>query len=225
MINYLHSKLHKVERGYDPVPSDHAAYYAETAWQADNETLINEVEKYVGGLAGKRILDLGGGPGHFSVGFAKRGAQVVWHDISRTYMQVLNEGARNAGVEVQISLGYLEEARKFGSEPFDLVFIKQAWYYCMNDRSFAKLVYSLIKPGGMCFITCSIPEYEKNRGTLRNLVYAANKYFYLKIGHPYPPRERIEGLFKRFKIEDIKAENLSETSYKVVFKKAGVTRL
>src|SRR5437868_9690221 len=106
-VNLLHSWLHRVETGWDPIPRDYAAEYEQRAWNIyNNENLVERLASLANGLAGKRVLDLGGGPGQYSVLFAQRGAQVVWHDVSREYARIARNRALAANVEVEFSLGY-----------------------------------------------------------------------------------------------------------------------
>ena len=115
MLNRIHGWLHRPENGWDPVPEEHARYYAEAQWQIFEEAreLAAQLDARVRGLQGKTVLDLGGGPGHYSVAFAQRGARVTWHDISRRYQDVVQARAKENGVSVTCSLGYLEQAEKF----------------------------------------------------------------------------------------------------------------
>ena len=78
-VNYLHSLLHRVESGWDPISPEYAREYADFASSRIDITLVDHLERQVGGLSGKRVLDLGGGPGQYSVLFAERGADVTWH--------------------------------------------------------------------------------------------------------------------------------------------------
>jgi 2-polyprenyl-3-methyl-5-hydroxy-6-metoxy-1,4-benzoquinol methylase len=202
MINRLHSMLHRPEKGWDPVPRDHAEWYAEAVWKdaGPENPLVDLLEQRVGGLKGKRVLDLGGGPGQFSVPMAQRGAHVTWHDVSQRYLEIARQHARDAGVAIDFSLGYMEDAAKFLREPFDVVFNLLCWYYSMDDRRFARLVYHLTKPGGACYIEANNSTFEKASGA-RRLVYLLNRIFWLKIGHPHPPRGRIVALFNNYLID------------------------
>jgi asparagine synthetase B (glutamine-hydrolysing) len=103
-INYLHSLFHRVEDGWDPITSGYASSYTELAWNERSPKLIEDLEIRVGGFAGKRVLDLGGGPGQYSVLFAQRGADVTWHDVSREYESITRQRAAAAGVTLRFSL-------------------------------------------------------------------------------------------------------------------------
>ncbi|MEE9218504.1 MAG: class I SAM-dependent methyltransferase [Acidobacteriota bacterium] len=200
MINWLHSLLHDPSRGWDPVPSAHSRDYSQRAWEDLQPGLVDDLERRTGGLKGKRVLDLGAGPAQYSIEFARRGALVVWHDISRNYQRRARQLASDAGVEVEFSLGYLEQARKFLASPFDLVFCRLCWNYCRGDRAFARLIYRLIKPGGAAYVEANTEVFGAPAG-LRRCIYFLNNRLSWKLGHPYPPRGRIARMFLRFPLD------------------------
>lgn len=218
MINKLHSVFHRPEKGWDPIPSDYALAYAQREWETLDETVVDKLEEQVEGLAGKTVLDLGGGPGQFSVAFARRGAHVTWHDISSTYMAIAKDHTREASVDIEFSLGYLEDASRFITRPFELVFIRICWYYCMNDFKFAKLVYSLVQPGGAAYIDSNNSDFANPRG-MRRLTYWMNNHAGIKLGHPLPPRGRIAALLSKYPIEYMIIDYTSALNDKIFFKK------
>jgi 2-polyprenyl-3-methyl-5-hydroxy-6-metoxy-1,4-benzoquinol methylase len=197
-INYLHGLFHRVEDAWDPIANAYASSYSELAWSERNPRVVDDLEFRLGGLAGKRVLDLGGGPGQYSVLFAQRRADVTWHDVSREYERVARERAAAAGVVMHYSLGYLEDARNL-QEPFDLVFCRSCWCYARDDGRFAALLYSLLRPGGMGYIESSTPTYAQPRGW-RKLQYGLNTCLGIKFGHPWPPHGRIAKLLQRYRV-------------------------
>ncbi len=219
-VNLLHSWFHRVEEGWDPISPAYAKEYAEFASRQDRKPVVERLEAAVGGLQGKRILDLGGGPGQFSVLFAQRGARVVWHDISRQYLAIAQSRAAAAGVSLEFSLGYLEAASKFGLDSFDVVFCRVCWYYCRNDRKFAKLLYSLVKPGGLGYLECNTPAFSRPTG-FRWVQHFLNTYFWWKVGHPMPPRGRIAKLIQKYPIRYMEQDYSSELCDIVLFRKSG----
>ncbi len=225
MINYLHSFLHRPERGWDPVPAAHAQKYAEEQWQhfGAAQALVAELEQRLGGLQSKHVLDLGAGPGHFSVAFAQRGAQVTWHDLSAGYQRIAQQRAQQTGVTLTYALGYLESARRWRVQPFDLVFNRLCWCYCMNDLSFARVIYKLLKPGGAAYIDSNTPRFDPDRER-RWWQYALNEYSGLKIGHPHPPHGRIARLLQRFLHDDLVLDYTSELNDKIFFVKSKAAR-
>ena len=221
MLNRIHGWLHRPENGWDPVPEEHARYYAEAQWQIFEEAreLAAQLDARVRGLQGKTVLDLGGGPGHYSVAFAQRGARVTWHDISRRYQDVVQARAKENGVSVTCSLGYLEQAEKFVAQPFDLVFNRGCWFYCLSDRAFAKLIYSLAKPGGAGYVESNTPAFDRVEGR-RKWQYFINEHFYYKIGHPHPPHGRIAALLRRCPLDQMSTDYASPLIDKVFFLKS-----
>jgi 2-polyprenyl-3-methyl-5-hydroxy-6-metoxy-1,4-benzoquinol methylase len=201
-VNYLHSLFHRVESGWDPISREYAQEYADFTASQRDVSLVESLELKLGGLRNRRVLDLGGGPGQYSVLFAQRGADVTWHDISRTYRDITEARANALGVQLRYSLGYLENAARLSSEPFDLVFCRVCWSYGRSDRRFARLVYSLVKPGGVGYIECNTPEFSKPSG-VRRLQYWLNEFTGWKIGHPMPPRGRIAKLIQGYPISSL----------------------
>jgi SAM-dependent methyltransferase len=218
-VNYLHSLLHRVENGWDPISSHYAASYAEMAWSERSLEFARELESRVGSFSGRRVLDLGGGPGQYSVLFAQRGAEVTWHDVSREYEAIARARAAAAGLSLNFSLGYLEDAARLGEQPFDLVFCRVCWYYGRSDRRFARLVYSLVKPGGVGYVECNTPRFSRPQGW-RRWQYWLNEHLWLKVGHPMPPHGRIAGLLQRYELQGLTLDYSSPLRDTVIFTKA-----
>jgi SAM-dependent methyltransferase len=196
MVNWLHSIVHNPQKGWDPIPRSYAESYA--AGEVASTELIDELERRLGRLAGKRILDLGGGPGEYSVAFAERGANVTWHDVSANYRSIARKRAEQAGSRITFSLGYLEQASAL-RPAFDLVFCRTCWYYGRNDRLLARTLWNLVAPGGAAYIENDTWEMDFSRG-IHSLTYALNRFTGWKIGHPMPPRGRIAASFAGFPV-------------------------
>jgi SAM-dependent methyltransferase len=194
MINQWRAKRRPVAGGFDPIDRDYALKYAQGEWSSFSPALIDLIEDKIGGLSGKRVLDLGAGPGQYAVEFAKRGAQVTWHDISRNYESIAQAQAAAHGLEMAFSLGYLEEADRLLGAPFDLVFNRICWFYCMNDKKFARLVHNLIRPGGWGFIE----NFMNPPHGVRRMRYWLNAWTGIKVGYPPPPPGRLKRLFEHF---------------------------
>jgi len=218
-INLLHGLLHRVEDGWDPISSEYAERYSALESACLDTRVIQRLSDLAGGLNGKRVLDLGGGPGQYSVLFAKSGADVVWHDVSRQYEKIARQRAQLNECKVEFSLGYLEDASKFRANSFDLLFCRICWLYSRGDRSFAKLIYRLVKPGGIGHIQCHTAAFSKPRG-LRWLQHELNARLWWKVGHPVPPHGRIENLIRRFPVSQVDVDYSSEDADVVTFVKA-----
>jgi SAM-dependent methyltransferase len=202
MINYLHSLFHRPEKGWDPVPPSHAEAW--TTHQPPTDNTLQWIRARIGELRGKTVLDLGGGPGYYAVAFAQAGAKTTWFDISRIYEKIARKRSEDAHVHVEFAIGYLEEAVRLG-RAFDLVFINLCWYYCMNDRRFARIVYSLVNAGGAGYIASPWDTGAKLSIT-RRLLAGLNDRLGIKIGHPFAGHRRITDLFNRFPLDELHAD-------------------
>jgi 2-polyprenyl-3-methyl-5-hydroxy-6-metoxy-1,4-benzoquinol methylase len=217
-VNFVHSLLHRVEKGWDPISPAFATEYDKLVSAAVDPNFMDRLSTLCGGLAGKSVLDLGGGPGHYSVLFAKLGARVTWHDPSRQYQKIARARADANDVSLEYSLGYLEDAKKFGKNAFDLVFCRVCWYYSRGDRAFARLLYRLLKPGGLGYIECNTSPAER-QNMIRNLQAWLNSHLWLKVGHPFPPRGRIANLFHQYPVTFIEADYRYQHRDIVIFTK------
>lgn len=223
MINWLHAQFHRPEKGWDPVPAVHGRNYADSEWKAGvREVLLEELECWAGGLKGKEILDLGGGPGHYSVAFAKRGAHVTWYDISHTYQQIARQKAEDNGVSLAYFLGYLDEApRKLGI-CFDLVFNRICFNYGRSDESFSKVIFQLVKPGGVGYVDTTHSMWRRETLPLwSRLRTRLNDFSGIKIGHPFPPHGRLANTFANKNIEKMLIDYTSPYNDRIFFIRGG----
>lgn len=227
MVNWLLSRVHRPEKGWDPVPPDHALRYGENEWQGLNETVLAQLEAWCGGFAGKRVLDLGGGPGQYSVAFAQRGARVTWFDISRTYQEMARAKATERGVvdRIEFALGYMDEAPALLAGQFDLVFNRICWNYGWSDHGFAAACYQLVGPGGSGYIDTTNSRFNLDKlPASARLRTRLNDALGLKIGHPYPPRGRIAQLILRRPVARLLAEYPTEVTDRIFFQKPAAAR-
>jgi 2-polyprenyl-3-methyl-5-hydroxy-6-metoxy-1,4-benzoquinol methylase len=213
LINHIHSIIYRPERGWDPVPRDHAERYSRDAWKCLDTNLIEAIGMRLGGFEGKAVLDLGGGPGQYSVAFAERGAYVHWHDISNRYREMLKKRLDGSNLKIKMTLGYLEDIKQTRIySTYDLVFCRACWNYCIDDLEFSRLIHSLIRPGGIGFIESAITEFAVSHYP-RRLLEILYTEFGIKIGHPYPPSGKIAELVQKGSaawIEITKPQNLFE---------------
>ncbi len=225
MINWFHSRMHSPENGWDPVSEDHAANYAREEWSAGvRPELLKTLDEWVGGLTGKTVLDLGGGPGQYSVAFAQMGAKVTWHDVSNRYRAIAEAKAKEAGVDLRLSVGYMDEAPTLLREDFVLVFNRICWNYGRQDASFARVVYGLVKAGGVGYVDTTHAGYRYDTlSASAKLRIRLNNTIWWKIGHPFPPHGRLAGLFLRYRMEKMLVDYSAPMNDRILFRKARQT--
>jgi ubiquinone/menaquinone biosynthesis C-methylase UbiE len=114
---------------------------------------------------GKRLLDVGCGPGRHAIGFAKAGLQVTGIDISQRFLDLAAEDARTAGVGAAF---FVVDARRM---PFDdefdaVVSICQGAFGLMggDDALVLRRMAEAAKPGGLVAVTAFSALYEAKQG-------------------------------------------------------------
>jgi 2-polyprenyl-3-methyl-5-hydroxy-6-metoxy-1,4-benzoquinol methylase len=207
---WLKYYFQKPEKGFDPVPKAFAENYAVNEYKKLDNEVLDVLKSHILNFENKMVLDLGAGPGQYSIAFAKRGAKVTWHDISRNYLEIARAMAAAENVTVDFSLGYLEEAHG----KFDVVFNRICWYYCINDYRFAKCIYNLVKENGYGFIVVNNEKYlqeelEKESGIKKIVIkmsYWLNENFNIKLTHVHPSHRKLSRIFARLNFRHLQLE-------------------
>ncbi len=100
-------------------------------------------------LRGRRVLDVGCGPGRLTTDIAQYAAEVVGLDPDR---EMLAEAARHAGrrgvVNVRWVLGRAEDLGTLDLGRFALVTFAQSFHWT-DRKAVAEAVYDLLEPGGV----------------------------------------------------------------------------
>jgi ubiquinone/menaquinone biosynthesis C-methylase UbiE len=104
-----------------------------------------------------RVLDIGGGPGRYSIWLAKRGYSATLADLSPSLLDVAREKAAEAGVELEgIVEANATDLSQFGDGSFDAVLCMGPLYHLVEagDRNRVALeLFRILKPGGAVFAT------------------------------------------------------------------------
>ena len=113
---------------------------------------------------------------------------------------------------------YMEDAYKKLKTKFDIVFNRVCWYYGVSDHAMGNVIKKLVQPGGYAFIETNNTASGK-KSVKRSIQNFCNNYFYLKIGHPYPPSGRIEKLFRKELFTIVHTDYSNQEFDKVIVKK------
>jgi len=219
MINQLHSLVFRPSLGWDPVSDEYAQRYSETTREMDFAA-IDDLEHRLGSLRGKKILDLGGGPGWHSIEFARRGGDVTWWDVSKHYRRIAEANATKANVRLNFQLDFLENiAAPENRARYDLIFNRVCWYYCQSDESFARALVEALVPGGLAYVETMNSDYYKLKSTPQTILLKLQRELYdrwgYKVGHPYAPSGTLERIFL----------SLSNTLVRVDYSEPGMEKL
>ena len=190
MINFLLSLIQNPQKGFDPVPAKHVDQYFEEAYNGKrfNEKITTKLKEFTI-FKGKKILDLGAGPGQYTKYFVDQGAETHYHDISKGYLQLFKE--KFPDLKFTSSLDYLDHFQG----KYDLIFNNVCFNYCMDDSKFVKKVAQGLHPNGIYFGVLG-NENVFNKELSRNVFllktqFLLNDILGIKIGHPFTGRNSI----------------------------------
>ncbi len=102
---------------------------------------------------GDRILDIGGGPGRYSIYYAEKGCDVTLVDLSSENVRFALEKAREMNVSIEAIYGDAREVSKLVNGKFDHVFVMGPMYHLLDERDRVKALNEAI-------------TFLKNRGFL-----------------------------------------------------------
>ncbi len=100
--------------------------------------------------AGKRVLDLGCGPGRFAIAYARAGAAlVIAVDISPDVLAAAGQASMGAGVRPRVAF-QVGDAENLGVRPssFDAVSCMQTFVHFPHPEAAAREMFRACKPGG-----------------------------------------------------------------------------
>ena len=101
---------------------------------------------------GSRVLEVAPGPGFFAIELAKLGDfQIAGIDISRTFVDIARDNARNAGVSVDFRLGNAS-AISFPDASFDFVYCSAAFKNFTEPVAALNEMCRVLVPGGQALI-------------------------------------------------------------------------
>ena len=116
------------------------------AWTAQAAELTRDLRP------GDAILEVAPGPGYFSVALARAGEfRVAAVDISRTFVGIVADRARAAGVRIDLRLGDAA-ALPFPEGAFDLVVCQAAFKNFSRPQAAINDMFRVLRPGGLAWI-------------------------------------------------------------------------
>ena len=113
----------------------------------------------LGGLTGKKVLDIGCGGGLLSERFAEAGATVIGIDLSPSAIGAAKAHAREGGLKIDyrvVSVSGLKEdieAKGKGATPFDCIVCSEVLEHLDDPASFIDAACGLLKRGGLFFFS------------------------------------------------------------------------
>ncbi len=117
-----------------------------------NPLRLDYIEHQVGGLQGKRVLDIGCGGGLLSEGMALRGADVLGIDMAPAALEVASLHALETGVELEYRQQTAEQLADELPGGFDAVTCMEMLEHVPDPASVIEACARLVKPGGQVLL-------------------------------------------------------------------------
>ncbi len=217
-FNKFLSKFKSIDNGYDPISSEYAEKYFkemlnENKERIDNKLLL-EIKKHLVPENHKSILDLGGGPGYYSLYFSKLGYEVTYLDISANFLRLAKSFMKNENINYQLS--YMDNFKG----KFDVIFSRVSWYYCFNDFSFIKKIYNNLSNNGF-FIGVLHNRTRSKKvkvNIFRKIQIFFYDYLYIKVGHIDPTQKRIFKIFASVPFSKVIIKNWGKDTLVICYK-------
>ena len=118
-----------------------------------NPLRLAHIEKIAGGLAGKRIVDVGCGGGILAEAMAAKGAQVTGIDLSEKPLKVAMIHGEEVGSAVDYRLISAEDLAAQTPGAFDVVTCMEMLEHVPEPPSTVQACARLVKPGGHVFFS------------------------------------------------------------------------
>lgn len=105
---------------------------------------------------GDKVLDIGGGPGRYSLFLANHGCNVTLFDLSDGNVAIAKEKAEELNVKIGTVVGDARDVDNMVHETFDHILLMGPMYHLLLEEDRIKAVNAslkLLKPGGLIFIS------------------------------------------------------------------------
>lgn len=141
----------------DPAEIQHFSALAEHWWDPRggmatlhhiNPVRLTYIEKAVGSLRGRRVLDVGCGGGLLSEGLSQRGALTTGIDLSAAAIKVADAHAKEQELDVRYQTVATEAFAETHPETFDVVCCLEMLEHVPDPEAIVGACATLTRPGG-----------------------------------------------------------------------------
>lgn len=105
---------------------------------------------------GDKILDIGGGPGRYSIYYANKGCDVTLLDLSSENVKFALEKSKEMNLNIKVITGDAREVNKLIKKEFDHIFVMGPMYHLLDEKDRNKALnaaISLLKQGGLIYVS------------------------------------------------------------------------
>ena len=119
-----------------------------------NPLRLGWIDSLAGGLAGKRVVDIGCGGGILADSMARKGAKVLGIDLAKKALRVAQLHAMEAGTpDVEYRESSAEALAAEEPQGFDVVTCMEMLEHVPRPESVVQACATLVKPGGWVFFS------------------------------------------------------------------------
>ena len=111
------------------------------------------LDRYI--MPGDTVLDIGGGPGRYSLYLAEKGCRVTLFDLSPENVKHAKERADEQGKEIGAICGDVRDIDALVQGQFDSVLLMGPMYHLLQERDRINAVQAslrMLRPGGLLFV-------------------------------------------------------------------------
>ena len=123
-------------------------------WENKEKTgqgLLEDFIKRVGGVKGKKIMDVGFGNGVVALVFAKAGAEMYGIEVDKNLLSIAREFIKNMDVGIHFDL-YDGEIFPYNDNFFDYAYSTSVIEHVTNKDKFLMEVFRTLRPGGRFYL-------------------------------------------------------------------------
>ncbi|MDO5435067.1 MAG: class I SAM-dependent methyltransferase [Clostridia bacterium] len=143
--------INKVMEHYDSNPKKEWDRL-QKRFPAEKYITLKMMDRYI--RPGDRILDIGGGPGHYSIAYARRGHDVTLLDLSSGNVRLAKRKASQYKTRIDAQQGNALDLSRFPDESFDIVFLMGPLYHLTEEEDRLQAIREakrVLKKGGYLF--------------------------------------------------------------------------
>jgi ubiquinone/menaquinone biosynthesis C-methylase UbiE len=137
---------------------------------------IPAMRKMLGDVAGKRTLEAGCGPAHYSLWLAQQGAEAWGFDPAAPMIEEARNAAEQASAELHLRVGGVELLPEYPEEHFDIVLFPMMIEYIDDLEATFRQAWRILRPDGFAAISMVHPirawgaKYEAEDGEELRLI-------------------------------------------------------